>query len=392
MMVSNTSVRSKIAIRAGIAVFSAVTLCSLMVEKAMSQTRAAFDSAAIANFESKCPNLAKWLTGPAREKAIALAAEKAGIKYGAFDAPKPEARKEDVTPAKADSAIAEETPAPKKDEKKEGNGNLTPSPDNVPALGEKQAKSNDIDQLGYDIQGMNAKDSANTAQLRTRLYEMIGDTAISSLGLAPVLNIVINAWNSITGENVAPVVEKKEAPAGTQGNSADTTSSNTGASGAGKASSADTTGSNGGNSGAKEKTGGDEGVGTASSDSKKDMVSGDLVAGLQQLFADISKVYETRIGGGTMDSITAMGFAGRIFRMDSAYREQLQPGSNEFGMMASAVNMLLSVAPYNYRMYNRVLGKYASPLLKPKGIAAKRAEKPEVKIAAGMPEEVEANI
>ncbi|MFA6907588.1 MAG: hypothetical protein WC263_02065 [Candidatus Micrarchaeia archaeon] len=64
--------------------FSAAMLFSkpVMAERAMLQLKAAPDSAAIANFRKECPNLAKWLPeGPAREKAIELAAARKGIRY-----------------------------------------------------------------------------------------------------------------------------------------------------------------------------------------------------------------------------------------------------------------------------------------------------------------------
>ena len=101
---------------------SAAVLLSkpVMAEKAMLQSKSTPDSSAAAsNFQSKCPNLANWLTGAAKDKAIAMAAEKAGIKIGAFDAAQPLARKNDdavETPAPVPDASPSPKPAVKDEE------------------------------------------------------------------------------------------------------------------------------------------------------------------------------------------------------------------------------------------------------------------------------------
>ena len=74
---------------------------SVMAEKAMLTLKAIPDSAAIANFEKECPNLAKWLKGPARERAIEIAANTAGIKYAPEARKPPEAERNDAEAASA---------------------------------------------------------------------------------------------------------------------------------------------------------------------------------------------------------------------------------------------------------------------------------------------------
>jgi len=74
---------------------------SVMAEKTMPSLKAATDSAAIAAFEKKCPNLAKWLTGAARERAIGMAANTAGIKYAPDARKPPEAEKNGTEAASA---------------------------------------------------------------------------------------------------------------------------------------------------------------------------------------------------------------------------------------------------------------------------------------------------
>jgi len=362
MMVSG--VRSKVAVAAGIAFIVVGGLFSKPVMAEAAMGRAPPDSAtsgisirAIENFKNY-PAFA-GLTGAARETMIRITAKQDGVPLIASNA-KAAAREEDVAPVKEEKkAPAEEAPKPDEKEKKSGGENLKPSqepsPSNVPQLGEKQAKTNDIDQLGYDIQNMNLKDSAGTVQLRTRLNEMINDTAIAEFGLVPVLNIVIGTWNSITGESILPVGQKKdELPTGVQKKNADTTGSE------------------------KSNIGTDVEPASGASDSdstKKIAPSENKMTGIEQLFTDISNEYNARIGStGTLDSASAMKFAGRIAYNDSTYASQLVQGSDEYGMMASAVNMLLSIAPYDYGKYNRVLAKYASPLMRPKKIAARAVE------------------
>jgi|GEM_PF-4780258 len=74
---------SKTTVVAAAFMLSAAALFSkqVMAEKAILQLKATPDSAAIANFEKNCPDAAKWLTGEAREKAIAMAAKTAGITF-----------------------------------------------------------------------------------------------------------------------------------------------------------------------------------------------------------------------------------------------------------------------------------------------------------------------
>jgi len=106
-----------------------------------------------------------------------------------------------------------------------------------------------------------------------------------------------------------------------------------------------------------------------------------LASNLQQLFTSIGNEYNARIGNaGQLDSATAMRFAKSIAENDSAYASQLVVGSNEYSRMASLVNMLLSIAPYDYGKYNGVLGKYASPLMRPKKLADRTAETGKVNI------------
>ena len=85
---------------------------TVMAEKAMFRLKAPADSAmsAVANFEKECPNLANWLpAGPARERAIELAAARKGITYtpGTGTPSAAKAREEDVKPLASNTSAVD---------------------------------------------------------------------------------------------------------------------------------------------------------------------------------------------------------------------------------------------------------------------------------------------
>ena len=333
--------------------------------------------------ESNFANLAMFAT-PAGAKGKEPQAGGAGIASSVPE--KTNAREEDVKPAKP----AEKLPGKTGENLKRTD---TPPLSIVPQLGEKQVKTNDIDKLGYDIQNMNLKDSAGVVALRARLDEMANDTAISNLGLVPVLNIVIETWNGITGESISPVGQKNEVPDGKQEKEADSTGGNRVPAGSQKSGADSTSGGNAGNGSQNADVGSGNGNSGGSQDAMGKNGAGNpdgmqeaspsekLASNLQQLFTSIGNEYNARIGNaGLLDSATAMRFAKSIAENDSVYAGQLVVGSNEYSKMASLVNMLLSIAPYDYGKYNGVLGKYASPLMRPKKLADRTAETGKVNI------------